>query len=104
MLMRMEQNYSITIRDMVLSEDVTITETVHPHYIFSREMFAVMCHTFDVSIKAVNGAGESDPSKNVTFVLPSLPDIITPVTASLRYQVWKYDGEIVAMISFEVHA
>ena len=63
MLMSVEQNYSIIIRDTPLSEDVTITETVHPYYIFSWEMFAVMCHTFAVSIKAVNGAVESDPSK-----------------------------------------
>ena len=101
--MRVEQNYSIIIKNVALSEDVTTTETVRSHYIFSREMFVVMCHTFAVSIKAVNGAGESDPSKNVTFVLPSLPDI-APVTASLRHQVWKYDGEVVAMVSFEVHA
>ena len=39
----------------------------------------------------------------MTFVLPSLPDI-APVTASLRHHVWKYDGEIVAMVAFEVHA
>ena len=102
-LMGVKQNYSIIIKDVALSEDVTITETVHPHYIFSGEMFAVMCDMFVVSVKAVNGAGVSDPSNNVTFVLPSLPDI-APVTASLRHQVWKYDKEIVAMVSFEVHA
>ena len=48
---------------------------------------------------AVNGAGESDPSNNVT--IPSLPDI-GPVTASLTHQVWKSGGEIMVNVSFEV--
>ena len=52
-------------------------------------------------MKAVNGAGESDPSNNVS--IPSLPDI-GPVTASLTHQVWKYDGEIRVNVSFEVHS
>ena len=47
----------------------------------------------------MNGAGKSDPSNNVT--IPSLPDI-GPVTASLRHQVWKYGGEIMVNVSFEV--
>ena len=50
-------------------------------------------------VKAVNGAGESDPSNNVS--IPSLPDI-GPVTASLTHQVWKYDGEIRVNVSFQV--
>ena len=49
---------------------------------------------------AVNGAGESDPSNNVT--IPSLPDI-GPVTASLSHQVWKSaDGEIMVNVLFKV--
>ena len=50
-------------------------------------------------MRAVNGAGESDPSNNVS--IPSLPDI-GPVTASLTHQVWKYDREIRVNVSFEV--
>ena len=47
----------------------------------------------------MNGAGESAPSNNVT--IPSLPDI-APVTASLRHQVWKSEGETMVNVSFEV--
>ena len=50
-------------------------------------------------VKVVNGAGESDPSNNVS--IPSLPDI-EPVTASLTHQVWKCDGEIRVNVSFQV--
>ena len=60
----------------------------------------VQCDVFLAYVKAVNGAGESDPSNNVSF--PSLPDI-GPVRASLTHQVWKQDGEIRLNVSFEVH-
>ena len=57
--------------------------------------------TCSVYVIAVNGAGESDPSNNVT--IPSLPDI-GPVTASLSHQVWKSAiGEIMVNVSFEVN-
>ena len=59
----------------------------------------VKCGTFLAFVKAVNEAGESDPSNNVS--IPSLPDV-GPVTASLKHQVWKYDGEIRVNVSFQV--
>ena len=59
------------------------------------------CGLFLAYVKAVNGAGESDPSNNVS--IPSLPDI-GPVTACLIHQVWKNNGEIRVNISFEVSA
>ena len=57
------------------------------------------CGLFLAYVIAVNGAGESDPSDNVS--IPSLPDI-RPVTESLTHQVWKYNGEIRVNISFKV--
>ena len=59
----------------------------------------VKCGMFLAFIKAVNEAGESDPSRNVS--IPSLPDI-GPVTASLTHHVWKHDGEIRVNVSFQV--
>ena len=61
---------------------------VHIHHLNTSN---IRCGTFLAYVKAVNGAGESDPSSNVS--IPSLPDI-GPVTASLSHQVWKHDGEI----------
>ena len=74
-------------------------ETTQPYYITELETFASHCGVFLAYVIAVNGAGESDPSNNVT--IPSLPDI-GPVTASLTHQVWKSGGEIMVNVSFEV--
>ena len=71
------------------------------YYIHHLSISNVRCGTFLAFKKAVNGAGESDPSNNVS--IPSLPDI-GPVTASLTNQVWKYDGEIRVNVSFQVSA
>ena len=88
----MDQNYTITF-------DTYMVETTQHYYIYQLNTYAVRCGIFLAYIKAVNGAGESDPSNNVT--IPSLPDI-APVTASLRHQVWRFGGEIMASVSFEV--
>ena len=76
------------------------SNTTTNHYIlYELTSFNVSCGTFLAYVKAVNGAGESDPSNNVS--IPSLPDI-GPVTASLTHQVWKHDGEIGVNVSFQV--
>ena len=77
-------------------------ETAQPYYITQLESisFASHCGEFLAYVTAVNGAGESDPSDNVT--IPSQPDI-GPVTASLTHQVWKSaGGEIMVSVSFQV--
>ena len=76
-------------------------ETTQLYYITEISTLASikLCGTFLAYVVAVNGAGESDPSNNVT--IPSLPDI-GPVTASLTHQVWKSGGEIIVNVSFEV--
>ena len=83
--------------------DEHIIQTTYPHYIFYQEITSAdptaNCGLFLAYVKAVNGAGESDPSNNVS--ISSLPDI-GPVTASLTHQVWKHDGEIRVNISFQV--
>ena len=91
-MMGVDQKYTIIF-------DAYMVETTYLYYIFHQNTYAVRCGTFLAFIKAVNGAGESDPSNNVT--IPSLPDI-APVTDSLRHQVWKSDGEIMVSVSFEV--
>ena len=73
-----------------------------PYYMMQLENinFASHCGEFLAYVTAVNGAGESDPSNNVT--IPSQPDI-GPVTASLTHQVWKSaDGDIMVSVSFQV--
>ena len=80
----------------IISFDTYMVETIQLYYAFQQNTPDVKCSAY---VKAVNGAGESDPSNNVT--IPSLPDI-APVTASLRHQVWKSDGEIMVSVSFEV--
>ena len=83
--------------------DAHIIKTIYRYHIFHQEITSVdtlaNCGLFLAFVKAVNGAGESGPSNNVS--IPSLPDI-GPVTASLTHQVWKYDGEIRVNVSFEV--
>ena len=90
------QNYIIVF-------DAHIIKTIYCYHIFHQEITSVdslaNCGLFLAYVKAVNEAGESDPSNNVS--IPSLPDIGS-VTASLTHQVWKYDGQISVNISFEV--
>ena len=92
MIVGVKQNYTITF-------DTYVAETTQLHYIHHLNTSNIRCGTFLAYVKAVNGAGESDPSSNVS--IPSLPDI-GPVTASLLHQVWKRDGESRVNISFEV--
>ena len=75
-----------------------VAKTTQLFYIYhqNRSDSILDCFTY---VTAVNGAGESDPSNNVT--IPSLPDIV-PVTTSLRHQVWKYGGQIMVNVFFEV--
>ena len=91
-IMGVKQNYTITF-------DTYVAEITQLHYIHHLNTSNIRCGTFLAYVKAVNGAGESNPSSNVS--IPSLPDI-GPVTASLIQQVWKYDGEIKVNISLEV--
>ena len=87
-----DQNYIINLGALTV-------ETTNFYYIYHQNTSdsEVVCIAF---ITAVNGAGESDPSNNVT--IPSLPDI-GPVTASLSHQVWKSaGGEIMVNVSFKV--
>ena len=90
------QSYIIVFDDHII-------KTTYLYHIFHQEITSadaiVNCDLYLAFVKAVNGAGESDPSNNVS--IPSLPDI-GPVTASLTHQVWKYDGQIRVNISFQV--
>ena len=91
-VMGVDQNYTVFFD----SQANSISEH---HYIYNQNIAdsKITCSAF---ITAVNGAGESDPSNNVT--IPSLPDI-GPVTASLSHQVWKSaGGEIMVNVSFKV--
>ena len=89
----------------VIVFDTYIIKTTYLYHIFYQEITSadsiVNCSLYFklAVVKAVNRAGESDPSNNVS--IPSLPDI-GPITASLTHQVWKYDGEIRVNVSFEV--
>ena len=86
----------------IVAFESNIIKTTELFYTYNdqRIISNVQCDIFLAYVKAVNGAGESDPSNNVS--IPSLPDI-GPVTASLTHQVWKQDGEIRVNVSFEVH-
>ena len=87
-----DQNYIINLGALTV-ETTKFYYTYHQNTSDSE----VICFTF---ITVVNGAGESDPSNNVT--IPSLPDS-GPVTASLSHQVWKSTGgEIMVNVSFKV--
>ena len=89
-LLGVNQSYKITF------DYDSAFETFQTFYIYQQSMFEIRCIAY---VTAVNGAGESDPSNNVT--IPSLPDI-EPVTASLTHQVWKSNGQIMVNVSFEV--
>ena len=95
-LVGIDQNYSVFLESHIElklhSFTINITE-------LSTLASIKLCGTFLAYVTAVNGAGESDPSNNVT--IPSLPDI-GPIPASLTHQVWKSGGEIIVNVSFEV--
>ena len=87
-----DQNYTVYF-------DKEKVETIHSFYFYHQYTSdsKIRCSVY---VTAMNGAGESDPSNNVT--IPSLPDI-GPVTASLSHQVWKSaGGEIMVNVSFKV--
>ena len=91
-VMGVDQNYTIVFESHY-------AESREPYYVIHNLHLATTCGVFLAYVQAVNGAGESDPSNNVT--IPSLPDI-EPVTASLTHQVWKSNGHIMVNVSFEV--
>ena len=92
-LVGIDQSYSIIFESHR-------AETTQLYYIIELIAFASKCGIFLAYVTAVNGAGESDPSNNVT--IPSLPEI-GPVTASLTHQVWKSaSGDIMVSVSFQV--
>ena len=96
MMMGVNQSYIIVFDKHLIN----IRELFYIHQIEGQQITSnIKCGKFLAYVKSVNGAGESDPSNNVS--IPSLPDI-GPVTASLTHQVWKYDGEIRVNISFQV--
>ena len=86
----------------IVAFESNIIKTTELFYAYKdqRIISNVQCNIFLAYVKAVNGAGGSDPSNNVS--IPSLPDI-GPARASLTHQVWKQDGEIRVNVSFEVH-
>ena len=86
-----DQNYTITFA----THTADTTQLFYIHHQNTSDSI-LDCFTY---VTVLNGAGESDPSNNVT--IPSLPDI-GPVTASLRHQVWKYGGQIMINVTFEV--
>ena len=88
-----DQNYTIVFS----SHQTELRETYY--VVHNLGYITARCGVFLAYVRAVNGAGESDPSNNVT--IPSLPDI-EPVTASLTHQVWKSNGQIIVNVSFEV--
>ena len=59
------------------------------------------CDSFNISLRANNGAGSSELSSNESMVLPSLPDI-GPVSSSLQHKLRKENGSIMVKFSFEV--
>ena len=85
-------NYNVTTTTprMVVQETVVLM-----HYLFDQ------CGEFDVQVRAVNGAGESEPSDTVRVSLPLLPDT-GPVSDSLDHRIWKSSGQIMVQIQFEV--
>ena len=89
---RVNQNYTVQFESHR-------AKTTQLYYITKLYTFTGRCGVFLAYVTAVNGAGESDPSNNVT--IPSLPDI-GPVTASLTHKVWKSGGKIMVNMSFEV--
>ena len=92
-VMGVDQNYTIYFDSQIVAHTSLL------HYIYQQNTSdsKIRCSAY---VTAVNGAGESDPSNNVT--IPSLPDI-GPVTTSLSHQVWKSaGGEIMVNVSFKV--
>ena len=94
-VMGVEQNYTIVFGTHMIN-----TSQLYYALHLSTFNLADSCDTFLAYVKAVNEAGESDPSNNVS--IPSPPGSIGPVTASLTCHVWKYDGEIRVNVSFQV--
>ena len=89
------QSYVIVF-DAHIIKTTQLYHVFHPETTSTDSIIATCGFAF---VKAVNGAGESDPSNNVN--IPSLPDI-GPVTASLTHQVWKCYGDIRVNFSFQV--
>ena len=83
---------------IIVFEDFT-NQIASTYYIITLKDLATSCDLFLAFVKAVNGAGESDPSNNVS--IPSLPDI-RPVTDSLTHQVQRVGVKIQAYITYNV--
>ena len=93
-----DHSYTVIIHNVTIPSApyVVVNEiVVVPNYIFEQ------CGEFEVQVKAVNRAGESQLSDAVNFSLPLFPDI-QPVSDSLRHRVWKTNSEIMVQINFEV--
>ena len=93
-----DTSYTVIINNVTIPSTpfVVVNETiVVPYFIFE------LCGEFEVEVKAVNKAGESQFSEAVRFSLPLFPDI-QPVNDSLSHRVWKTNSEIMVQIYFEV--
>ena len=93
-----DYSYTVIIHNVTIvsAPYVVVNETVVvPNFIFEQ------CGDFEVQVKAVNRAGESQLSEAVRFSLPLFPDT-QPVSDSLTHRVWKTNSEIMVQIIFEV--
>ena len=92
-----DHNFTIVIYNVTTATPrMVVQETV-----MSSHFFLDQCGDFDVQVKAVNRAGESDPSDSVRVSLPLLPDT-GPVSDSLDHRIWKSSDQIIVQIQFEV--
>ena len=99
---RMDHNYTIVIHNVTISSNISSPLTVVYETVVVPFIFLDQCGEFDVQVKAVNRAGESDPSVSVRVSLPLLPDI-QPVSDSLDHRVWKESSsQLMVQILFEV--
>ena len=92
-----DHNFTIVIYNVTTATPrIVVQETVMlTHFVFDR------CGDFDVQVRAVNRAGESEPSDSVRVSLPLLPDT-TQVSDSLDHRIWKSSGQIIVQIQFKV--
>ena len=92
-----DHSYIVIIINVTTTPQLTTYETaVLPWFWFEQ------CGDFVIQSRAVNAAGESEPSDSVRFSLPLLPGI-QPVSDSLDHTVWKSSGQIMVQILFEVN-
>ena len=94
-----DHNYTIVIHNVT----TTLSQMVEYKTVAKMYILFEKCGRFDVQVRAINGAGESEPSDTVRLSLPLLPDI-QPVSDSLQHKLWKLSGhgQVMLQIQFEV--